>query len=213
PKEHPHTPGAAVGWCPEVSIGKACPLLRLCPYRVVALAAAPEIVHLEISCGLGESQFIEPVVHPVAPVKELNNGGLCIVCRRLRQIEREIKNSKRRALRARQIRLIITVSITMSIYVVASRFIITIIEPAVWRSVRVQRSNRDEAPRHQRRLQRGRSGMTRAQRTRTITSIDAISGFARIIGQAMAHECFAAFRTNKHAKHFAASSAGQDDFP
>src|SRR5213595_908764 len=51
-------------------------VLRIGKNRVIADAAAAEVRQLEISRRFSKAEFIKFIVHPVAPIKELHDGGI-----------------------------------------------------------------------------------------------------------------------------------------
>src|SRR6266511_6250619 len=55
--------------------------------------------------------------------------------------------------------------------------------------------------------------MCRRKRRWTVTGEHPVSDITDVISQAVANQRFASIRSNEHAKHFAARTARQDDFP
>ncbi len=135
---HLDAPGGAVRSGSKIRVVHPGAVLRVGLDGVVAEAAAAEIVLLIIPRRFGETQFVQFVVHPIAPIKELHHRRVAIAVRRLGEVERKVKHAKRRALRPRQIGLIIGVAIQVRIDVVAARLILAIADPADRGSVGVR---------------------------------------------------------------------------
>ena len=128
---HLHAARRAVAGHGKVRVVHARAVLRIGLHGIVAQAAVPEIVVLEIARRLVETERVEFVVHPVAPVEKLRHRRVAIRARLLREIEREVENPVRRTLRARQVGHVVGVEIEVRVHIVAARFIHAVVDPAV----------------------------------------------------------------------------------
>ena len=197
----------------EIRVVKSAAVLGVGLNRIVVPTTAAEVLLLEIARGFGEPEFIQPVVHPIAPVKQLHHrraGRLLWV--RL-GIEREVEYAKRRSVWSRQIRHVVGVPVQMCVHVVSRSFIIAVVDPAGGRRVRGERANRNQLPRHWRGLGAQGSGMPRRKRRRTITCKNAIGRVGHVIGQTVPKPDFSRLRTDQNPEHFSALAAGENDGP
>src|SRR5207245_11667495 len=100
---HLHAARIAVIVHREIGVVETTAILRIRLHRIIANAPASEVVVLKISGCFGEPQFIQLVMHPVAPIEQLNHRrGAVISWPLARQIHGNIKYSKWLALRARK---------------------------------------------------------------------------------------------------------------
>jgi hypothetical protein len=109
--------------------------------RITPKAATPEVVALKIARRLSKSQAIQLIMHPIAPVKKLHDRCVPVSTWIIGQIQWEIEYTKRRTMRTRQIRLVVTIQISVRVHVVAKRLVDTIVDPAVGGSICVQRTD------------------------------------------------------------------------
>ena len=79
--EHLNAARRAVRGRREVGVVDAGAILGIGLHGIVAQAAAAEVVLLEIARGLGETQIVELVVHPIAPIEKLHHRGVRVVGR------------------------------------------------------------------------------------------------------------------------------------
>ena len=136
-KKHLHARAEAVRRRVKVGVVKAAAILRVGLHRVVARAAAPEVVDLKIARRLGEAEFMEPVVHPVVPVEKVHHGGVPGERRTLVQVQGKIEDVKGRTLGPGQIGEVVFIAIKVRVHVVAARLVHRGIHPAGGRGVGV----------------------------------------------------------------------------
>ena len=190
----------------EVRIVEAGTVLHVGQNHVVILTTASEVVLLEIARALRETQLIQFVVHPVAPVEELHRRGLRVVRGRQAEVEWKIKDalpeSIDRGLRAGQIRPIIRVAIQMRVHVVAARLLHPVVDPAERRSGRVHVADGEQLARHVGRLRVRRRGPAGRHGGRTVAGINAVKHLADFHRQFAAHQHFARLRVDDEAEAF-----------
>ena len=96
PDEHLHARPLAVGRRAEVRVVGAGAVLCLGAHGVVADAAAPVVVDLEVAAGFVEAVLVLHVVDEVVQVEEIGHRRRTIGARRLRQVQREVEGERRR---------------------------------------------------------------------------------------------------------------------
>src|ERR1043166_7704073 len=101
----------------------------------------------------------------------------------------------------------------MGIHVVAARLVLAITNPTERRGVGRERGERDQAPRCQRRLVRGRRWKAGRERRRTVAGENTVSGVAEIESQPPAQEHFAVARVQQKSETLTAEAARQLDLP
>ena len=204
---HLHAARKAIGRRAEIGIIRATAILSVRLHTIVTHTTTIEIGILEVTGRLREAQVIELVVHEVVPVEELDNGSIPISVRTLSQIEGRIKDAVWIAHWPWKIRLIIRVTVQMSVHVVAAGFVVGIVDPAIGRSIRADGVGHYQRALHQRRLCIARSGQARRHRRGAIACKNAIAGVADIACQSVTHENLAGFGINQDAEHFTTTAA------
>ena len=119
----------------EVGVVDTRSILSVREHRVTIHAAAPQVVLLKIAGLLCKAQVIQPVMHEVAPIEELDDRGCGIIGGSLRKIHRQIKRAERISKRPWQIGQIVRVPVRMSIDVIPAGVVGVIIYPAQRRCV------------------------------------------------------------------------------
>ena len=212
-EKHLNAAGHAVRSGSEVRVVEARAILRVRDDGVVPKTAATEVVLLIISRRLVEAEFVEPVVHPVAPIEELHRGGVAVGRRIVCEVKRRVEDAEGRALGAWEIRDVIAISIRVGIDVVAARFVFAITDPADGRGVRVQRAQRHERSRNERRLIGIGDLPARREWRRAVAGEDIVSGRREVNRQALADLQLARVRVQQCAITFAAKTPGDLDLP
>src|SRR2546423_9846610 len=103
---HLNATGKAVKGRSEISVIESAAVLGVCLHGLGAAPTASEIIVLGIAGGFGETEVIQLIVHPVAPVKERDNRSIAVGGRILGQIQGQVENATWIALGTREVGLI-----------------------------------------------------------------------------------------------------------
>ena len=182
---------------------------------IVACAAAAEVIGLEIARGFVEAELVEFIVHPVAPIEELGDGGVAVIAGGEGEVEREIEDAgvETGALGAGGIGDIIGIEIEMGVDIIADGFGDPVVDPAVGGGGGIEGGEGDERAGDFGGLGGGRSGVAWLEGGGAVAGEDAISGLADVIGKTVAEIGLAGGGIDEDAEHFVGGAACEGDIP
>jgi hypothetical protein len=180
---------------------------------IVAEATAAEVINLVITSGLGEAEFIEAVMVPVAVIEELDGGSIDIVGGVLGEVVSEIEDAIGVADRPRAVGLLVEIAVYEGVDVIAGGGITAVIDPAIGGGGGIQSGSSDERAGNQRRLERSWGLESRREGRGAVTSIDVIGGVTDIVADFLTKEDGAVLGIQDEAKSFLRSSLVGDDLP
>src|ERR1700722_4580843 len=103
-------------------------VLRLGYDGIATHTAAPEIILLKVARCFGETKVVKAVMHPVAPVEKIDDGGVAVGHRVLRQIEGKIKITERRTGGRGRIG---AGTVELGLHVFAGGRVVAVVDPAI----------------------------------------------------------------------------------